>query len=159
MEIRIAGPTMWPQISERVLDLLRELGEESEHLGDFDAARLEAEWRADPDLLKAIVAVDDHGAVVGVATLVESFALYANGRYGILLEMYVSPAHRSSGLGAQLLQHAAAYGRTRKWSRIEVTAPEGRQWGRTVEFYERNGFRHAGPKLKISLREEALQDN
>jgi GNAT superfamily N-acetyltransferase len=159
MEIRIAGPDLWPQISERVLDLLRELGAESEHLSDFDAARLESEWRADPELLRAIVAVDDDGAVVGVATLVESFALYANGRYGILLEMYVAPAHRSSGLGAQLLQHATAYGRARGWSRIEVTAPEGREWGRTVDFYKRNGFRYAGPKLKITLREEILQDN
>jgi GNAT superfamily N-acetyltransferase len=159
MEIRIAGPELWPQISERVLDLLRELGEESEHLDDFDAARLESEWRADPDLLRALVAFDGDGTVAAVATLVESFALYANGRYGILLEMYVAPAHRSSGLGAQLLRHAAAYGRTRGWSRIEVTAPEGRQWGRTVEFYKSNGFRFAGPKLKITLGEEILQDN
>jgi GNAT superfamily N-acetyltransferase len=159
MEIRIAGPDLWPQISERVLDLLRELGAESEHLGDFDALRLESEWRANPELLRAIVALDDDGAVVAVTTLVESFALYANGRYGILLEMYVAPAHRSSGLGARLLQHAAAYGRARGWSRIEVTAPEGRQWGRTVDFYKRNGFRFAGPKLKITLREEILQDN
>ena len=159
MEIRIAGPELWPQISERVLDLLRELGEESEHLGDFDAARLEAEWRANPEMLRAIVAFDRDGSVAAVATLVESFALYANGRYGILLEMYVAPAHRSSGLGARLLQRAAAYGRTRGWSRIEVTAPEGSQWGRTVEFYKRNGFRYAGPKLKITLGEEILQDN
>jgi GNAT superfamily N-acetyltransferase len=159
MEIRIAGPDLWPQISERVLDLLRELGAESEHLGDFDALRLESEWRANPELLRAIVALDVDGAVVAVATLVESFALYANGRYGILLEMYVAPAHRSSGLGARLLQHAAAYGRARGWSRIEVTAPEGRQWGRTVDFYKRNGFRFAGPKLKITLRDEILQDN
>ncbi len=159
MQIRIAGPELWPQISQRVLDLLRELGAESEHLGDFDAARLESAWRADPELLRAIVAVDDDGVIVAVATLVESFALYANGRYGILLEMYVAPEHRSSGLGAQLLRRAAAYGRTQGWSRIEVTAPEGRQWGRTVEFYKRNGFRYAGPKLKITLGEEILQDN
>ena len=43
--------------------------------------------------------------------VVESFALYANGRYENLLEMYVAPEHRSSGLGAQLLRNAAAYGR------------------------------------------------
>ncbi len=150
MDIRIVGPELWPQICERVLDLLRELGAESEHLTDFDAARLESEWRANPDRMRAIVALDD-GRVAAVATLVESFALYANGRYGILLEMYVAPAHRSNGLGAELLRRAVAYGTTRGWSRIEVTAPEGPQWGRTVEFYKSNGFRYAGPKLKISL--------
>jgi GNAT superfamily N-acetyltransferase len=158
MEIRIAGPELWPEICESVLDLLRELGAESEHLGDFDADRLESEWRADPDRMRAIVAIDD-GGVVAVATLVESFALYANGRYGILLEMYVAPAHRSNGLGAELLRRAVEYGTTQKWSRIEVTAPEGVQWGRTVEFYKRNGFRFAGPKLKISLAEESVGDN
>ncbi len=151
MEICLAGPELWPQISARVLDLLRELGEEAEHLDDFDGPRLEAEWRADPERMRAIVAFADDGGLAAVATLVESFALYANGRYGILLEMYVAPAHRSSGLGARILEYAAAYGRSRRWSRIEVTAPEGRQWGRTVAFYERNGFRFAGPKLKISL--------
>ena len=144
MEIRIAGPDQWSQISERVLDLLRELGDESEHLGDFDAARLESEWRTNPELLRAIVAVDDDGGLVAVATLVESFALYANGRYGILLEMYVAPAHRSSGLGSQLLRRAAAYGRARGWSRIEVTAPEGNRWGRTVEFTSATAFDSPG---------------
>ncbi len=118
MDIRIVGPELWPQICERVLDLLRELGAESEHLTDFDAARLESEWRANPDRMRAIVALDD-GRVAAVATLVESFALYANGRYGILLEMYVAPAHRSNGLGAELLRRAVAYGTTRGWSRIE----------------------------------------
>ena len=154
MEIRIAGPELWPQISERVLDLLRELGAESEHLGDFDAARLESAWRADPELLRAIVAVDDDGDIVAVATLVESFALYANGRYGILLEMYVAPEHRSSGLGAQL---PAERGRLRKSARV-VAHRSNRARGASVgpdgRFLQRNGFRYAGPKLKITLGEE-----
>jgi GNAT superfamily N-acetyltransferase len=151
VDIRIAGPELWPKVSAGVLDLLRELGEEADDLGSFDAKGFEREWRADPDRMRAIVAFDDAGGLAAVATLAESFAIYANGRYGILLEMYVAPAHRSMGLGAELLQRAAAYGKSRGWSRIEVTAPEGDRWNRTVAFYQRNGFRYAGPKLKIAL--------
>ncbi|HTA40654.1 MAG TPA: GNAT family N-acetyltransferase [Candidatus Acidoferrales bacterium] len=151
MEIRIAGPELWPQIREGVLELLRELGQEADDLGDFDAARFEREWRADPERMRALVALDDAGSLAAVATLAQSFAIYAGGRYGILLEMYVKRAHRSKGLGAELLRRAVAYGRSRGWSRIEVTAPEGNQWSRTVAFYERNGFRYAGPKLKIPI--------
>jgi GNAT superfamily N-acetyltransferase len=151
MEIRIAGPELWPQVSAGVLELLRELGEEADDLGRFDAERFEREWRTDPDRLRAIVAFDDAGTLAAVATLAESFAIYAGGRYGILLEMYVTPAHRSTGLGAELIGCAVAHGKSRGWSRIEVTAPEGKRWGRTVAFYERNGFRYAGPKLKIPL--------
>jgi GNAT superfamily N-acetyltransferase len=151
MEIRITGPERWPQIRDRVLELLRELGEEADDLGDFDSARFEQAWLADPERMRAIVALDDGEDVVAVATLAESVAIYANGRYGILLEMYVAPSHRSNGLGAQMLRRAVAYGAKRGWSRIEVTAPEGDRWHRTVAFYQRNGFRYAGPKLKLQV--------
>jgi GNAT superfamily N-acetyltransferase len=157
MEIRVAGPELWSQISQGVMDLLRELGQEAADLGAFDAARFESLWREDPDRLRAIVAFDDDGSVAAVATLIESFAIYANGRYGILLEMYVAPPHRSNGLGAQMLQRAVEYGTSLGWSRIEVTAPEGKRWARTVAFYLRNGFRHTGPKLKILLDDDVTQ--
>jgi GNAT superfamily N-acetyltransferase len=157
MDIRVAGPELWSQISEGVLDLLRELGEKAAGSGNFDSARFESLWREDPDRLRAIVAFDRDGRLAAVATLIESFAIYANGRYGILLEMYVAPAHRSNGLGAQLLQRAVEYGTSRGWSRIEVTAPEGARWARTVAFYLRNGFRHTGPKLKILLDNQVTQ--
>ncbi len=84
--------------------------------------------------------------------MVETFAIYAGGRHGIINEMYVAPAHRSSGTGARLMAEAAVVGRERGWRRLEVTAPEAPRWSRTRAFYERQGFAFAGPKLKLMLR-------
>ncbi|HZY98599.1 MAG TPA: GNAT family N-acetyltransferase [Candidatus Baltobacteraceae bacterium] len=78
-------------------------------------------------------------------------AIYANGPYGIIPEMYVVPSGRSTGVGRRLIERAVEIGRERGWSRIDVTAPESPAWERTVRFYESCGFRFAGPKLKKTL--------
>jgi GNAT superfamily N-acetyltransferase len=91
------------------------------------------------------------GRDVGVLTLTEQFAIYAGGRYGVIDELYVAPEHRSAGVGARLLEAAAALGATRGWRRLDVTAPPGTAWERTVRFYENHGFVFTGPKLRLDL--------
>jgi GNAT superfamily N-acetyltransferase len=63
----------------------------------------------------------------------------------------VAPGHRGAGLGRRLLDAAAAIGRERGWRRLDVTAPPGDAWRRSVAFYEKNGFVFAGPKLRRVL--------
>ncbi|WP_245227286.1 GNAT family N-acetyltransferase [Parasedimentitalea maritima] len=85
---------------------------------------------------------------VGLIMLNECAAIYAGGRFGEISELYVSPQQRSTGVAAQLVAEAAAYGQRKGWQRLEVGAPTQPEWKRTVEFYERNGFAEVGPRLR-----------
>lgn len=139
------------QVFELVLCLLHELGEEAEDLGSLQSEKILQEWRAADHRFLVMVAKDQQGTVLGFMTLSEAFALYANGNYGIINEMFVVPEYRSTGVGAALLKAAIRIGRDRCWTRIDVTAPEGEQWVRSKHFYEKNGFTFAGPKLKLVI--------
>jgi GNAT superfamily N-acetyltransferase len=137
---------------EMVQRLLAELGEEGDELGALDSPKVLEAWTRSRGALHAFVARDSGGHPVGMMTVVESFAIYAEGHYGIINEMYVVPPHRSSGVGHQLIQAVKEFGVERRWTRIDVTAPESERWARTRAFYEREGFRFAGPKLKLLLK-------
>ncbi len=132
-----------------VLRLFSELGEEMDDLGSLVEDSVLADWRISHDRFHVFAAKDEHADVIGLLTLAESFAIYANGSYGIINEMYVSPAHRGVGVGAMLLDAAKEFGRKKGWARIEVTAPESPRWVRTQRFYEKQGFVFTGPKLKF----------
>lgn len=150
MNVVVAGPQRWDVVERFVLALLEELGDEAKDLGSLSPG-VRAVWEAQPDRMWAIIAYGDDDEPIGLLTLTEGFAVYANGIYGIIPEMYVVPAARSSGIGRQLIDRAVEIGRQRGWSRIDVTAPESAAWSRTVRFYERCGFVFAGPKLKKTL--------
>ncbi len=89
---------------------------------------------------------------VGFAALCESAALYAGGRFGIVQEFYVAPEHRSRGVGKALLDAAAAHGRERGWTRLELCTPPLPEFERALAFYEREGFEvTGGRKMKRTL--------
>ena len=138
------------EVLDLVSRLLSELGEEGDEAGVLDARSLVEGWESEGRRHVAFVA--RHGrSVVGVMTISEAFAIYAQGRYGVINEMFVLPEYRSRGVGALLIEAAKALGRQRGWRRIDVTAPESERWQRTRRFYERQGFRYTGPKLKYLL--------
>jgi len=139
-------------VFEWVMRLLEELGEEGDDLGGLDQEKVLSEWQEAGERFNAFVAKNEQGKVLGILTLVETFAIYANGNYGIINEMYVSPEHRSAGVGALLIEAAKEFGRTKGWARIDVTAPELERWERSRRFYEKQGFVFTGPKLKILLK-------
>lgn len=134
-----------------VTKLLLELGEEGDDLGELDRARVRDAWAALADRYQVLAAKSDAGEILGILTLSSAFAIYANGEYGVIDEMFVDPGHRSSGIGACLVREAMAIGRERGWTRIDVTAPESARWSRTRRFYESMGFEFTGPKLKKRL--------
>jgi len=136
---------------DMVQRLLKELGEEGDELGTLDSPGVLEAWTRSRDAIHTFVARDSGGRPVGIMTVVESFAIYTNGNYGIINEIYVVPPHRSSGVGHQLIRAAKKFGVERRWTRIDVTAPESDRWARTRAFYAREGFRLAGPKLKLLL--------
>jgi GNAT superfamily N-acetyltransferase len=136
------------EVLDSVLALLRELGQEAEGLGQLDVERTMQGWRRLSERVHVLAARDSGGAIVGVLTLCEEFAIYANGLLGVINEMYVVPSSRSQGVGKRLIDEAKALAREMGWSRLDVTAPESARWERTRAFYRREGFTFAGPKLK-----------
>lgn len=135
-----------------VLRLLQELGEEGEELGELDRKTVLSAWKQRKDLYHVLVARESKGQIVGVLTLSIAFAIYANGEYGVIDEMYVDPTYRSGGVGAMLVDAAISIGKEKGWNRIDVTAPESERWTRTRRFYEKLGFVFTGPKLKRLLQ-------
>lgn len=98
------------------------------------------------------VARSGDGSIAGFVALHESYALYAEGTFGTIPELYVRPKFRERHVGLQLLAAAKSFGATRNWTRLEVTTPPLPQFDRTLTFYEREGFSiSGGRKLKVAL--------
>ena len=98
------------------------------------------------------IARNQHGEPAGFISLYESYALYAEGAFGTIPELYVFPQYRSSELGLGLVSQAKAFGTSRGWTLLEVTTPPLPQFERTLQFYEREGFSiTGGRKLKVAL--------
>jgi GNAT superfamily N-acetyltransferase len=100
----------------------------------------------------AFIARQDGRNSVGFVALYESYALYAEGSFGTIPELYVRPAFRSNHVGLRLVSQAKSFGTSRGWKRLEVTTPPIPQFDKTLEFYEREGFAiTGGRKLKVAL--------
>lgn len=98
------------------------------------------------------VARCEDGIPAGFISLYESYALYAEGVFGTIPELYVRPKYRSHEIGLHLLSHAKTLAISRSWSRLEVTTPPLPEFDRTLAFYEREGFTiSGGRKLRLSL--------
>ncbi len=149
--IRIAPAT--PGDREKVLALverlLRELEDRPEEFAGLDREKTLHDLEAAQERFAAFLAHTLEGDAVGVVTLVETFAIYAGGRYGVIDELYVEPEYRAQGVGRLLIDAAKEHGRQRGWARIEVTAPAEERWAATVDFYKRQGFIFTGPKLRF----------
>jgi GNAT superfamily N-acetyltransferase len=98
------------------------------------------------------VARSDTANPIGFIALYESYALYAEGVFGTIPELYVCPAYRKNKLGHRLVSQAKSLGTIRGWTRLEVTTPPLPQFDKTLAFYEREGFAiSGGRKLKVAL--------
>lgn len=121
---------------------------------NFDLAETAARLQDFIDREKYVVFVarDPNGTPAGFIALYESYALYAEGAFGTIPELYVRPAYRINRLGMRLVSQARDFGASRGWKRLEVTTPPLPQFDRTLAFYEREGFSiSGGRKLKILL--------
>ena len=156
MLIRIAQakPSDAPLVADLVGELLQEImtaiGAEA-----FGFSRAETEARARRWLTDGtytvLLAYHDE-KVAGFLALSESRALYAEGTFGTIPELYVRPAFRSCNVGTALVAEATKLSRARGWTRLEVTTPPLPQFDRTLAFYERQGFSiSGGRKMKLSL--------
>jgi len=158
MKLRIdhAQPADAPIIAQMVGELLREIMDAigSKAFGfhqDETAARVRS-WVIEGKYTVLLARDADGGEPLGFLALYESFALYAEGAFGTIPELFVRPAYRSSGVGAALLEQARRLGQSRGWRRLEVTTPPLPQFDRTLAFYQQQGFSiSGGRKLKVDL--------
>lgn len=105
-------------------------------------------------IYKVFKAVDlaSHQAV-GFISLCESFALYADGSFGIIQELFVEDDYRSRRVGESLMNYAMDYGKSKKWKRLELCTPALPAFNRTLDFYIGHGFEvTGGKKLKKNIQ-------
>lgn len=145
------APTSAVMVGELLQEIMQAIGEQT---FNFDlpatAARLQTFIR--DGHYHAFVAMDASGPAAGFLTLYQSYALYAEGSFGTIPELYVRPAYRSHGTGKQLLVAACAFGASKGWTRLEVTTPPLPAFERTLAFYESEDFAiTGGRKLKVVL--------
>ena len=70
------------------------------------------------------------------------------GRYAELEDLYVVPAHRSSGVASDLVEAAVAWCRSRDCSIVEVVVtPDGEQRHHLTGWYLRRGFSDGGRRI------------
>jgi len=150
IEIVRAGPAEREAVLGLVERLLTELEETPGEFAGIDRRRVLADLDAAGERFVAFLAREDRREI-GVLTLTEHVAIYAGGRYGVIDELFVVPERRSAGVGERLLAAARAHGAGKGWRRLDVTAPPGPAWQRTVRFYEAHGFVFTGPKLRLDL--------
>lgn len=156
MSIRItqAQPTDAPVIAELVGELLREImaviGTRAFRFSSADTEARLRTWLADGTYI--VLLAREGAAAAGFVALTESHALYAEGAFGTIPELYVRPPFRSSRVGTMFLAEAKQVARSRGWTRLEVTTPSLPHFERTLTFYERQGFSiSGGRKMKLEM--------
>lgn len=143
---RIADEADTHTVSRLLADLYEEVGH-SPTASEIEEIFLQID---SDDFHSTLLALDDDDQVVGILTLVESLAIYAGGRIGVVNELYVVHDYRSEGVGKLLLDEAKELAEARGWLRLEVTTP-GEDYTKTLRFYEREGFLPIGPRYKYML--------
>lgn len=156
MRIEQAAPADAADIAAMVGELLGEIMDAiGQQAFNFDLAetarRLERFLREDKYFV--FLAKRPEGAA-GFIALTESHALYAEGAFGTIPELYVRPPYRSLGVGEALLNAARQFAAEKGWTRLEVTTPPLPEFERTLRFYQKQGFDvTGGRKLKLGLRQ------
>jgi GNAT superfamily N-acetyltransferase len=87
-------------------------------------------------------------SVIGVITMHECAAIYAGGIFGEISELYVEPQYRSLKIGDMLVNAAVEFAKKMHWQRIEVGTPPPEGSPRTLQFYERKGFKATGTRMR-----------
>ena len=139
-------------VGELLQEIMTVIGEPAFGFHQEETAARARSWMTDGTYTILIARAEEGGEPLGFLALYEGYALYAEGAFGTIPELYVRPAHRSRGVGAALLEEARRVGRSKGWTRLEVTTPPLPQFDRTLAFYRREGFSvSGGHKMKVNL--------
>ena len=89
--------------------LLIELSDEGDEFSGLDRGKTLRDIAANADRFNPFLAKNERGEVVGVMTVVETFAIYAGGNYGVIDELYVAPEYRSNTTELPATQRSSTY--------------------------------------------------
>lgn len=93
------------------------------------------------------------GKNIGFISLYESFALYTDGAFGTIPELFITQRYRSNKIGKALMNEVIKFAKGKSWTRLEVTTPPLPQFDKTLNFYQINGFEiTGGRKLKREIK-------
>jgi GNAT superfamily N-acetyltransferase len=146
LSVRKATPNDAYPVIGLIAGLLSELDGSKAELDPENLSKVYAEFISNDN--NRVLMAFDREKPVGVITLIQSIAIYAQGKYGIINEFYVLPEYRCRGVGKLLIAEAVKFGKSQNWRRIEVGAPDREKWRRSIGFYLREGFVEIGPRLK-----------
>jgi GNAT superfamily N-acetyltransferase len=154
LTIRQATATDTPAVArmagELLDEIMRAIGEQAFNF-DLDVTTTRLHDFLQNEKYFVFVAEAD-GDPAGFIAMYESHALYAEGAFGTIAELFVRPRFRSRKTGERLIDEARSFGRARGWTRLEVTTPPLPRFDRTLAFYEGLGFSiTGGRKLKTAL--------
>ena len=145
------APAVAVLVSELLAEIMNAIGVQAFNFNLQETTERLATYLANETYF-VFVARPDGGNPIGFVALSECHALYTEGAFGTIPELYVRPNYRTRRLGMRLVSEAKAFGAARGWKRLEVTTPPLPQFDRTLAFYEREGFSVAGGrKLKTLL--------
>lgn len=137
-------------VSSLVTQLLLELEPAAENeITLMELDKIAQDLLAYSKICAFIAVIDDEP--IGVITLHECAAIYAGGVFGEISELYVQPEYRSFKVGQLLLNAALEAGKGKGWKRLEVGSPPPDESPRTIEFYERQGFKCIGSRLRCLI--------
>ncbi|KAG1707767.1 hypothetical protein GQR58_003414 [Nymphon striatum] len=110
-------------VGELLNEIMEKIGENS-----FNFNREKTEIRAKDLVSKGkywvfIARETKADSIIGFVSLYESYALYSEGAYGTMPELYVKSNWRSKLVGQKLLQKVSEFAKEKGWRRIEVTTP------------------------------------
>lgn len=156
IEIKQASPDCYHDLSIMVGELLAEIMDTiNQKVFDYDESDTEQRAR---DLIENgkywvfIAWSSIEQSPIGFISLYESYALYAEGAFGTIPELYVRSHWRSKKVGNMLLDKAITFAKRKGWHRLEVTTPPLPEFDRTLNFYEKNRFViSGGRKLKLDI--------
>ncbi|MCJ8311909.1 MAG: GNAT family N-acetyltransferase [Saccharospirillaceae bacterium] len=142
-------------IAQMVLKLTDEICEitKIQHFNiDLNETKQQCETLLSRGFYSAILGFEGNTAIC-VVTLAQTHALYAGGKVGLIQEFYVSPEHRSTGVGSKLVEQVRKHGLQQNWACIELCTPPLPEFKRALEFYQKNGLKPVGGrKMRQSLK-------
>lgn len=153
IEFRLAEPKHAATVASLVFDLTNEIIErtQAQHF-DLELATLTRQCRdfLERGIYQAWLVYRGEQAV-GVATLAETFALYAGGKVGVMQEFYIAPDCRSEGIGANLMERVFSLGEKRGWTCVELCTPPLPEFEGALRFYQQQGFQAVGGrKMRVN---------
>ncbi len=100
---------------------------------------------------RGFVAYGEGGGLQGYIGLNARFAIYANGGFFQVTELFVQPETRRSGVATALLKFVERRAKAEYGSAIEIGAPDADLHPDAYAFYRHHGYHVVGPRFSKSL--------